>query len=179
MALRQQLVTMARYNAWATARTLHATETLTDEEYYRDVGLFFKSVHGTLNHILVAEHEVWYPRIHDRVSPQGVALNKESESDRLKLRALLITNAEHWVPLLSSNEAISDQELEGEFRYHDLSGRPASLSFAATLSHVFNHGTHHRGQISAALTMLRHPSPELDLVYMLHEDAKNNPKRFS
>lgn len=36
-----------------------------------------------------------------------------------------------------------------------------------TLGHVFNHGTHHRGQISAALTSLGQPAPELDLVTML------------
>jgi len=36
---------------------------------------------------------------------------------------------------------------------------------------VFNHGTHHRGQISAALTALGHPSPELDMVIMLREES--------
>ena len=41
----------------------------------------------------------------------------------------------------------------------------------ATLAHVFNHGTHHRGQVTAALTALRAPSPELDLVAMLQEEA--------
>ncbi len=39
------------------------------------------------------------------------------------------------------------------------------------LAHVFNHGTHHRGQITAALTALGQPSPELDLVYFLQQQA--------
>ena len=42
---------------------------------------------------------------------------------------------------------------------------------AATLAHVFNHGTHHRGQITAALTALGQPCPELDLVYFLQTEA--------
>ncbi len=46
-------------------------------------------------------------------------------------------------------------------------GTPAVLPFAATLAHVFNHGTHHRGQITAALTALGQPCPSLDLVYFL------------
>ena len=50
-------------------------------------------------------------------------------------------------------------------------GTAASLPFAATLAHVFNHGTHHRGQISAALTVLGQPAPELDLVYFLQQTA--------
>jgi uncharacterized damage-inducible protein DinB len=47
----------------------------------------------------------------------------------------------------------------------------ASLPFAAALNHVFNHGAHHRGQITAALTMLGQPCPELDLVRMLQKDS--------
>ena len=46
------------------------------------------------------------------------------------------------------------------------------LPFAATLAHVFNHGTHHRGQITAALTALGQPCPELDMVYLLQEESK-------
>jgi uncharacterized damage-inducible protein DinB len=47
------------------------------------------------------------------------------------------------------------------------------LPFAATLAHVFNHSTHHRGQITAALTAMGQPAPELDMVYMLQ--AENQP----
>jgi len=49
-----------------------------------------------------------------------------------------------------------------------------SLTFAAALAHVFNHSTHHRGQITAALTAMGQPAPELDMVYMLQ--AENKPK---
>jgi uncharacterized damage-inducible protein DinB len=56
--------------------------------------------------------------------------------------------------------------------YTTMRGQPATLPFAATLAHVFNHGTHHRGQITAALTALGRPSPELDLVYCLQEEAR-------
>lgn len=45
-----------------------------------------------------------------------------------------------------------------------------STPFAATLAHVFNHGTHHRGQITAAITALGCSCPELDLVWMLQEE---------
>jgi hypothetical protein len=48
------------------------------------------------------------------------------------------------------------------------------LAFAATLAHVFNHSTHHRGQITAALTAMGQPAPELDMVYMLQAPAHSN-----
>ncbi|TMW62483.1 hypothetical protein Poli38472_005101 [Pythium oligandrum] len=164
MALRRQLLTMAQYNLWATRRLFIAVDALSDEEYRSDVGLFFKSVHGTLNHIYVAEHDVWYPRIHDGVFPQGIALDGEVENDREKLKQMLLTKAERWVPLL---ESCSDERLEGVFEYQDLSGVPNAKPFSLTMAHVFNHGTHHRGQVSAGVTMLGHPAPVLDLVYML------------
>lgn len=47
---------LARYNEWATARLLDALHGVTDGAYRRDLGLFFKSIHGTLNHLLVGEH---------------------------------------------------------------------------------------------------------------------------
>ena len=48
-----------------------------------------------------------------------------------------------------------------------------TLPFGATLAHVFNHNTHHRGQITAALTAIGQPALELNLVYMLQ--TKNQP----
>ena len=62
-----------------------------------------------------------------------------------------------------------DERLHGTLAYQRINGQPMVLPFAATLLHVFNHGTHHRGQISAALTALGQPPPDLDLVVMLQE----------
>ncbi|WP_407646218.1 DinB family protein [Glaciimonas soli] len=32
---------------------------------------------------------------------------------------------------------------------------------------IFNHGTHHRGQLSAALTSMGYDCPEIDLIYFV------------
>ena len=56
--------------------------------------------------------------------------------------------------------------------YTSTQGVAMRLPFAATLAHVFNHGTHHRGQITAAITALGRASPELDLVWMLQAQSK-------
>ena len=54
MDARAHFATLARYNAWATQRLLDAVAAVNDTDYRRDTGLFFKSIHGTLNHLLVA-----------------------------------------------------------------------------------------------------------------------------
>jgi uncharacterized damage-inducible protein DinB len=158
---------LARYNVWATARLLDAVAALSDEEYRRDMGLFFKSIHGTLNHLVVGEHMLWFRRFAEGVSPK-VALDMEAEPDRERLSGALKSGAAHWAPLIASWPA---ERFDGRLDYTTMKGVPVSLPFGSTLAHVFNHGTHHRGQITAALTALGHPAPELDLAYLLHEES--------
>lgn len=159
---------LARYNLWATARLLDAVRALPDSEYRRHVGLFFHSIHGTLNHLLVGEHHLWFVRFAEGTSPK-VALDAELEADRDRLDARLREGAARWAPLITS---FSPDRWSGMLDYTTMRGTAASLPFAATLAHVFNHSTHHRGQITAALTALGQPSPELDLVYFLQNPSK-------
>ena len=166
MEARAHFAVMARYNVWATQRLLDVVAALDEHDYRRDLGLFFKSVHGTLNHLLVGEQLVWYPRFAAGVSNR-MALDAEAEPDRARLDARLREGAARWQPLIESWPA---ERFGGTLDYATTKGVPLSLPFAATLAHVFNHGTHHRGQITAALTALGQPCPELDLVYMLQQE---------
>ncbi len=164
--LREQLQTMARYNLWATQRLFEHVAALPDADYRRDAGLFFKSIHGTLNHLLVAEHLLWQRRFGEAVSPV-VALDTEAEPDRARLRERLVEGALAWLPLL---DVWPESRLQGRLAYQRMSGEPVNVPFAAALLHVFNHGTHHRGQITAALTTMGRPSPAIDLMWMLQEE---------
>ena len=155
--------TLARYNAWATARLLDAVAVVPEADYRRDVCLFFRSIHGTLNHLLVVEHQLWFVRFSEGSSPR-VALDAEAEPDRPVLDARLRAGAARWEPLV---EGVASARWEGTLDYTTMRGTAASLPFAPTLAHVFNHGTHHRGQVTAALTALGQSCPELDLVYYL------------
>jgi uncharacterized damage-inducible protein DinB len=165
----QHFAALARYNVWATRRLLDAIEPLSDEDYRRDVGLFFKSIHGTLNHLLVTEHMLWYRRFSEGISPK-LTLDEEIEPVRERLAQALRGGAANWLPLIESWPV---EKFEGLLSYTTMRGQPAQLPFAATLAHVFNHGTHHRGQITAALTALGQKCPELDLVFMLQEESKS------
>ena len=158
--------TLARYNVWATERLLNAVAGMTEQDYRSDVGLFFQSVHGTLNHLVVGEHLLWFRRFSEGVSPQ-VALNAQVHGDRTAVTQALQEGAWRWVELIGD---WPQERWSGELNYTTMRGTPASLPFAATLAHVFNHATHHRGQITAALTHLGYDCPELDMVYFLQEE---------
>jgi uncharacterized damage-inducible protein DinB len=165
--LRAHLATLARYNLWATNKLYEHVDELPEADYRRDVGLFFNSVHGTLNHLLVGEHQLWFRRFAEGVSPQ-VRLNAEVEPDRARLRQRLIEGAQAWLPFV---QALDAARLDGNLSYTTMKGVAVSLPFAATLAHVFNHATHHRGQITAAITALGHPCPEIDMVWMLQTES--------
>ena len=165
--LREQLQSMARYNLWATRRLFESVDVLAEQPYRRDVGLFFKSVHGTLNHLLLAEHLLWRVRFAEGGSP-SLKLDAEVETDRTRLKERLVEGALEWLALL---EVWPESRLSGTLSYRRLNGQAVTLPFAAALSHVFNHGTHHRGQVTAALTGLGQACPELDLVLMLQLES--------
>lgn len=165
----ETLQLMARYNIWATQRLNNACSAVTDQDFHRDCGLHFGSIFGTLNHLLLGEHFLWFERFAHGQSPQ-LALNHIIETERQALMKSLELRSHCWLDFLA---VLEPKQLAGNLHYRTASGQPMSLPYASTLMHVFNHGTHHRGQITAALTVMGYACPELDLVYMLCEEQKN------
>jgi uncharacterized damage-inducible protein DinB len=159
--------TLARYHVWATEKVLAEVETMSDAHYRQDCGLFFKSVHGTLNHMLVGE-TAWYARFAEGVSLK-LALNAELETDRQAVIAALRQAVKRWGTWVP---AIDMQRFDGNLQYNRASGEQVIVPYASALGHVFNHGTHHRGQLSAALTAMHYKVPEMDLIYMLQAEMK-------
>ena len=67
------LSALARYNRWMNDKLYGLAATLSDEDRKRDVGAFFKSIHGTFNHLLLADR-VWLGRFKGvSVSPELMA----------------------------------------------------------------------------------------------------------
>lgn len=155
---------MARYHHWAYARLLNDLEPIPDADYRAPAGLAFDSIHGTLNHLLLVDR-LWHARfLGERFEITG--LDMELETDRGALGEALLEQAERWIAF---TDGLSADALEGRLHYANSRGDPRSVPYGETLLHVFNHGTHHRGQITAAVTRLGRPAPELDLLYYLIE----------
>lgn len=159
---------MAQYNIWATQCLSESLKKVSDDDFYKDVGLYFKSIFGTLNHLLLGEHYLWYPRFVDGISP-NFKLDDVVEADRHKCLTQLQIKSHHWLPFI---QTLDQERLQGDLTYTRVNGEQLTLPFIPTLLHVFNHGTHHRGQITAALTALGYECPALDLVYMLAENQQ-------
>jgi len=152
----------AAYNRWANRRLYGDSAPLPDDSRKRELGLFFRSLHGTLNHVLVADR-IWLRRLTGE-GPQPERLNQILFEDFSELRAAREQEDERIIRFVAG---LSEADLDATFEYRTIAGKPNVQRRADTLAHFFNHQTHHRGQAHAALTILgvAEPAP-LDLLAM-------------
>ncbi len=151
---------MAAYNRWANRRIYDDAETLSDQVRKQQAGLFFGSIHGTLNHLLVTDY-IWMWRFNGE-GPLPQRLNQILHEDFHDLRVAREAEDERILQFVTD---IADYD--HEICYQNSSGKTFRQTLASALQHLFNHQTHHRGQLHAGLTIagIREPA-SLDLVVL-------------
>lgn len=159
---------LAAYNAWANARLYDAAEALGPELCAKPMGAFFGSVIATLNHLVVTDR-IWLSRLEATGGAQP-ALDTVLETDLATLRVLRTAEDAR---LLAFTERLDAARLAAPVIYANSSGLSFSQSCASALDHLFNHETHHRGQVHTLLTQLggRAAAPSLDLVAFQREQG--------
>ncbi len=152
----------AAYNRWANARLYEAALGLSDADYRRDVGAFFKSMHGTLNHLLLTDR-LWLKRL-TGAGEHPNRLNAIIHDDR---RALARARADEDDRIVAYVAALDEPTLEGLQRYANTSGKEFEQKRRDILAHLFNHQTHHRGQAHTILSICTgNAPPSLDMLLM-------------
>lgn len=148
----------ARYNDRFNRQIFELVAALPPERRTRDVGAFFGSIEGTLNHILLADR-VWLARFrksgHDFPALEEADLEFEIQSlaqpaapDFDSLRSERIATDQLIVAWV---EDLTDEILAAPLRYTNLAGTVREHATWIAVSHLFNHQTHHRGQVTTLL----------------------------
>lgn len=154
--------TMAQYNQWMNERLYECCARIPDEERKRDVGAFFKSIHGTLNHLLLGD-KIWLGRFLGR--PFAVnSLARQLYEDFNELRA---ERAATDKVILDWTKSLTAEALTQDLRYTSVVNpepRRYPLWFAAM--QFFNHQTHHRGQLTTLLAQRRIDPGVTDLIWL-------------
>lgn len=158
----------ADYNRWANRLVYAAAAELSDAEYRQDKGAFFGSLHRTLNHILTADR-IWMKRF----TQQGEAPTRLDAVLHDDLAGLAAARAAEDERIIDWIDGLDQARLAAHFTFTPLT-RPEKIEqrLGPTLSHFFNHQTHHRGQAHAILTALGRPSLTLDLVFFLRTEGE-------
>lgn len=171
----QQARDMAAYNQWMNQRLYAVCAGLTDAQRRQDQGAFFKSIHGTLNHLLLAD-KVWMGRFTGRPF-QVAALDQELHAGFDDLaQARRDTDAEivRWAG------SLTDECLAGTLSYTSLvSPQPRTYEYWLAVTHFFNHQTHHRGQLTTLLSQCGCEVGVTDLLWLpqVAERNANQPAR--
>jgi uncharacterized damage-inducible protein DinB len=165
---------LARYNRWMNDKLYGLAATLSDEARKRDCGAFFKSIHGTFNHVLVADR-IWLGRFQnvalsdELMGPGGIrSLDQELYSDFDELRR----QRAHTDDELSSwINGLSPKQLAAPLVYTRRGKHQQLPHLWWAVAQVFNHQTHHRGQITTVFSQQGHDPGVTDLFAMLREEA--------
>lgn len=161
----------ARYNLEFNDRLFALLAGLSDEERKRDMGAFFGSVHGTLNHILLADR-IWLGRFSKAFpamsSLHGAALVHEFSSLRQELYAefseLRAQRSATDRVVLDWAAELTDECLAEKMSYRDGQGRQREHTAWVVVAHMFNHQAHHRGQVTCLLHQLGHDPGVTDYI---------------
>jgi uncharacterized damage-inducible protein DinB len=151
---------LASYNSWVNRLLYDAVAALPDADYRADLGAFFGSLHGTLNHLLLGDR-IWLKRF-TGAGEVPASLDAILYDDFAALRAARVAEDARIERYIAD---LSPAELAGTLRYHT-TRQPAEIEqhLAPLLLHFFNHQTHHRGQAHGLLTRLTGEAPSFDLL---------------
>jgi uncharacterized damage-inducible protein DinB len=168
----------AKYNQWINKNLYKVVGTLEQGQFERDRGAFFGSIQSTLNHIMVwdrswlqrmAAHTIKYQALDyvlDLSKPQGHKhlLYKTFED----LYAARLTLDDTFMQFC---DELKESDLATTFSYKDMAGKQQSKNFGGVLQQVFNHQTHHRGQISTMLAQMDLDMGATDFLLILGDKA--------
>ena len=169
MNMLQPLRLSAAYNRWANEHIYATCALLDDADYRRDLGAFFRSVHGTLNHLLLVD-QLWLDRLCGH-APAFTGLDTELYADFTALRTARIE---------------ADAAIGAYIATLDATALAQSLCFTSfvtrrtmrmprwvALTQLFNHQLHHRGQVTALLARIGVDYGDIDLIWMPGVDTNN------
>ena len=158
------VVLMARYNHWQNENLLAAAETLTPARREEDRGAFFGSILGTLSHVLWGD-AAWMSRFEGGPPPRGDLQNSATAfpdwPNYVADRRAMDRRIADWAA------ALSEADLDGDLEWYSAAARRhMKIAKATAVIHLFNHATHHRGQVHALLTAAGATPGDTDLPFL-------------
>lgn len=159
---------MAAYSHWQNQSIYAAADTLSDEERRRDRGAFHGSIHATLNHLLWGD-QLWLHRLAGTAAPeqQDIPGSVRTHDDWTALRTDRIATDQS---MLDWGQRVQAVDLNGVLSWYS-GAIQADISRPrwALVIQLFNHGTHHRGQVHAMLTAAGARPDDTDVPFMPSE----------
>ncbi len=162
--MRDHFRKFAGYNQWVNKRLYDALSQLSEQEMQKDLGAFFGTLTGTLNHLLVGDL-LWMQRF-DKGGLKPETLDTVLHENFAELRKHREETDERIIRFISG---CSNDYLASHMAYRTSAGIDCRDRISDMLTHMFNHQTHHRGQCHHMLSQLGKAPPPLDMIYFIRE----------
>lgn len=156
---------MARYNAWQNNQLVDILKVMPEADLMLDRGAFFGSIMGTINHLLWGDM-LWLNRFDPASPPPECDASDHTRffpsygtwsAQRLRTDEMFKLWAEQVKPV----------DLRADLKwYSGMMQQDFTRPLAECITHVFNHQTHHRGQVHMMLTSAGYDAPVSDLIFM-------------
>lgn len=152
---------MAQYNRWMNQKLYAICAEIPDSKRKEDLGAFFKSIHGTLNHLLFGDR-AWMGRFIGK--PFTAKIGDELYED---FNELVVQREITDLQIIEWSRKLSSEWLDQDFKYiSGVDGKTRILPAWILVTHMFNHQTHHRGQLSTLLSQLGYNPGATDLPFL-------------
>ncbi len=169
---------MASYNTWMNNKIHESTGRLSDEEISSDRKAFFRSILGTLNHLIVAD-TIWLARFATHPAQYAALQPIQQHPSPTHLDQILFSNIRDLTVhrrkldaiITEWSQAITEADLEHTLHYVNSRGEQCAKNFFSILMHFFNHQTHHRGQVSTLLSQAGIAIGITDLIVLTPDKA--------
>lgn len=150
---------MARYNQHANTLMNQVLSTLTPEEWEAPRGTYFSSIRDLCNHIYLSDVHalITFRARRFFAALKGDLFEFPPARTELAFRTFAeYQSARNLVDevYLALAAEVSPEDLASNVTFRNFKGEDVTKNFGGRLLHLFNHQTHHRGQISALLDQL-------------------------
>lgn len=160
------LQSLARYNCWANTTLLQDAAGAAPACLTAPRPVDFGSILGVLNHLLLADR-LWLSRL----TGQGEAPTSVAGLVATSLEALIPLRQAEDARILEMTATLSPARLAETLHYRTIHGQPMAMPLAVCMMHLFNHHTHHRGQVHGLLGQCGIPVRDLDFVYFMRDHS--------
>ena len=157
---KKTVVLLAAYNQAANEKMGAFVKDLTKEEWDKDFGGFFKSIHSLCSHIYVCDHILLKQR-YLKIREFKLAQDKFFAPDYTFKDVIFPTKEEYLAmrpeldkKIIAFSEELTDEDCNLVMKFTDSKGNYKEKNFGGAILHGFNHASHHRGMVSVYLEIL-------------------------
>ena len=153
---------MAQYNQWMDSKIYSACADIPDDLRKKDMGAFFKSIHSTLNHIYYGDM-AWLERLRDNTfTPRQIGTDLYDNFNELREAQEKMDEE-----IISWADSLTPERLNQTFDYtSNVQKFNRKLPIWVLATHMFNHQTHHRGQITTLMKQLGYEPGITDIPWL-------------